>query len=78
METTNNCNCFNNRQIINFFKDYNLEESQSLLWKLFKLSTAAKPTEVINSKEWLNLVSFYENLDDLLKAIYTTYQEQTP
>jgi len=70
MEKMNNCKCFDNPQITGFFKDYDLEECGALLWKLFKLSTAANHSELVDAKEWLNLVSFYESLDELLKTIY--------
>ncbi|PYF72985.1 hypothetical protein [Pedobacter nutrimenti] len=55
--------------ISSFFSDYHLEESQNLLWQLFKLAFSENWASLsVIEKE--NLTTFYEQLDALLVAVY--------
>ena len=57
--------------VLDFYGYYNLEESQQLLWELLKIAISGKRNQ-ISKKEWANLISFYENLDDFLTQSYGT------
>jgi hypothetical protein len=51
-----------------FFASYNIDEAHEYLWQLFKLSVAGN-AGLLNKKERNNVVSFYENLQDLLMKL---------
>jgi hypothetical protein len=58
-----------------FFSDHHLEESQNLLWQLFKLAFSESWASLsVIEKE--NLTTFYEQLDALLVAVYCKHAHE--
>lgn len=60
-------------EIKQFLTDYHQHESERQLSLLFKLALSAKSTE-LSGTQIIDLITFYENLHQLLQTIYKQNQ----
>jgi len=62
----------------NFCDAYHLQEVRNILWEW--LVTALGKTHSIydEAKERSNLTFFYENIEELIEAVYLLHQQQPP
>lgn len=58
-----------------FFRDYDLSECHQLLWQLMRQAFVKKYT-TLSTREQQNLISFYENLHEMIIASNILYADR--
>ncbi len=61
-----------------FCENYHLPEAQDMLWEWLVTAVSKSPSLYDHGKERSNLFFFYENIEELLEAVYVLNSQRTP